>query len=73
MPDMSILEFVSKSMPFAVFALIILNVIQTTLMFIMWKMIASIKQDVVWVDRFEEFKENVVDRVESLERVRNGT
>ena len=73
MPDMSILEFVSQSMPFAVFVLVILAIVNTLINVIMWWMIAGIKKGVVWQDEFKQFDKNITDRIESLERVRNGT
>ena len=74
MPDSgSIVELTGNHLTFAVYFLILLNVVQTTIGIIMWRVQNKMKDGVVWVDRFEEFKESIVDRVESLERVRNGT
>ena len=69
MPDMSILEFVSKSMPAAVFILVILAVINTLINIIMWWMVANIKKGVVWQDEFKQLEK----RLERVENKQNGT
>lgn len=72
-PDGTILELMSRNLTSAVYILILLNVVQTTIGIIMWKAIHKMKEDVIWEDRFNEFKENISKRIESLEALRNGT
>jgi len=68
MSDGTMLDLMSKSTPFAIFVLILLNVVQTTIMVILWRTVANMKEKVVWWDTFKQLEK----RLERVESKQNG-
>lgn len=64
MGDMTILELVSQSTPFALFILIIVNIVQSIFLYLLWGETKDVKKNVVWQDEFKQTEKRIA-RLES--------